>query len=150
MTTCSKKKNIDLDDFKYTSTHEWLYVEGNLITIGVTEVVTKKLGSIIYLDLPDIDDEILTIVPFGEIESVDDTYDVNCPVEGETTEVNETLMNKLDILDTDPYKKGWLIKLYAEDVTAISELMTRDEYEQKFDINLNSRKRKTKLNGSRK
>ena len=145
MATCAKK-NIGLDDFKYTATHEWLHVDGNIVTIGVTEVVTKKLGSIIYLDLPEIDDEILTIVPFCEIESIDDTYDVNCPVEGETTEINETLMNKLDILDTDPYKKGWLIKLYAEDVAPIAELMSKEEYEQKFGINLNSRKRKTRTN----
>ena len=150
MTTCSKKKTIDLEDFKYTATHEWLYVEGNIVTIGVTEIVTRKLGSIVYLDLPEIDDEILTIVPFGEIESVDDTYDVNCPVEGETTEVNEILMNKLDILDTDPYKKGWLLKLFADDVAPIADLMSKEEYERKFSINLNSRKRKPKLTTNRK
>lgn len=140
----SKKTNIDIQSFKFTSNHEWVYLHGNTVVIGVTEIVTNMLGHVIYLDLPNIDDEILTIVPFGELETVDDTYDVNSPFEGDVIEINEALINKLDILSTDPYKKGWLIKMYAEDVTAIDSLMDKDKYEEKFNIELNKRKTKIK------
>ena len=140
----SKKTNIDIESFKFTSNHEWIYLDGNTVVIGITEIAINMLGSIIYLDLPNKGDEVLTIIPFGEIETVEDTYDVSSPVEGEVIEINEALMSKLDTLSTDPYKKGWLIKIYTEDVTGIDSLMDKDKYEKKFSIELNKRKAKVK------
>ncbi|MGR3178246.1 MAG: glycine cleavage system protein H [Candidatus Anammoxibacter sp.] len=137
--------NIDVQSLKFTPTHEWLYIEGNTVVIGVTEIVTNRLGSIVHIDIPMVGDEVLTIVPFCEIESVDDTFDVNSPIEGDVVELNDMLMNKLDILPADPYKKGWLIKLVAGDITSldIDSLMSKEEYENKFKVELNKRKRKS-------
>lgn len=144
MRKSKKRIDIDIQSLKFTPTHEWIYTYGNYVIIGVTEIVTNRLGSIVYLDLPMQGDEVLTIVPFGEIEAIDDTYDVNSPVEGEVVEVNEALMGKLDILSADPYKKGWLIKLRVEDVTPIGSLMSKKEYEDKFKIELNKGQRRTR------
>ena len=90
-----------------------------------------------------VGDEVLTIVPFCEIESVDDTFDVNSPIEGDVVELNEILMNKLDILPADPYKKGWLIKLVAENIPSLDSLMSKEEYENKFKVELDKRNRKS-------
>ena len=144
MLNSQSKLNIDIESLKFTPTHEWLYIEGNTVVIGVTEIVTNQLGSIVYIDIPMVGDEVLTIVPFCEIEAVDDTYDVNSPVEGDVVEINEKLLNKLDVLSADPYRKGWLIKLVAEKITSLDSLMSKEEYENKFKIELNKRKKISK------
>lgn len=146
----SKKINIDLRSLRFTPEHEWVYLEGNTVVIGVTEIVTARLGSALYLDLPVEGDEVLTIVPFGEIESIDDTFDINSPVEGETIAINENLMNRLDVLSSDPYKKGWLIQIYTEDPTPIESLMTGKEYEERYSVQLNQRKKIPKRAANRK
>ncbi|MGR3218706.1 MAG: glycine cleavage system protein H [Candidatus Anammoxibacter sp.] len=145
MPKSQSKLNIDMQSLKFTPTHEWLYVEGNTVVIGVTEIVTNRLGPIVHIDIPMVGDEVLTIVPFCEIEAVDDTFDVNSPIEGDVVEINEKLMNSLDILPADPYKKGWLIKLIAADINSLDldSLMSKEEYESKCEIELNKRKRRS-------
>lgn len=138
---------IDKQTLKYSLTHEWIYLEGNVVVIGVTEYVYKRFGPVINLDLPQIGDEILTCIPFGEIEFINDAFDINSPVEGRVIEVNSLLMNKLDNLLIDPYKKGWLVKISAEDVTPIQSLLNRKEYEEKFgNKSMDLRKRRYTLN----
>ncbi len=141
MSATQTKLEFEIEDLKFTSTHEWLLVEDKTVVIGVTEFVTNALGPAVGLDLPLLEDEVLTIVPFGELEAVEDTFDINSPVEGEVIDVNEFLMNKLEILSADPYKKGWLIKIAVEDMTAINSLMSKAEYEKKFHIELNGKKK---------
>lgn len=141
---------IDKQAIKYSLTHEWIYLEDKVVVIGVTEYVYKRFGPVINLDLPQIGDEILTCVPFGEIEFLNNTFDISSPVEGRVIEVNSLLFNKLDNLSIDPYKKGWLVKISAEDVTPIQSLLNREEYEGKFGIKSKDLRKKKIHNKLRK
>lgn len=140
-----KKLDINIKTLYFTSNHEWIYKDGESVVIGVTEIVVNNLGPIVSLDLPVEGDEILTCVPFGEIESTETTFDVNSPFEGEVSEVNEFLLNKLDLLSSDPYKKGWLIKITPDNVPSFDSLMNKEQYEDKFGIQFKKKTRKTSL-----
>lgn len=131
-----KKLEFEFSSLVFTETHEWIFTEGDTAYIGVTELALSNFGAVVYIDLPLEGDEILTVVPFGEIEFLDNTFDINSPIEGEVVEINETLMNKLDIINLDPYKKGWLVKMVPDDITILSSLMNNEEYEKKFNIQL--------------
>ncbi len=145
MENSQKKLEMELESLRFTDTHEWLYQEGDAVYIGVTELAINKFGHVVYIDLPLEGDEILTVVPFGEIEFIENTFDVNSPIEGEVIEVNEVLMNKLDNLPSDPYRKGWLVKVNPDDVAILSSLMSKDEYETKFDFQLCKKSRAKKV-----
>jgi len=146
MQTSLVKLEIEMESLKFTANHVWVFVDGTSVYIGVTELALNGRGPAVYIDLPVEGDEVLTCVPFGEIEFMEDTFDVNSPIEGEVVEINEILMNKLDMLPVDPYKKAWLVKIVTDDTGMLSSLLTKKEYEKKFNIELgmknNSKKKK--------
>jgi glycine cleavage system H protein len=117
------------ENFRYTKEHEWVLVEGNTGTVGITDHAQEELGDIVYVDLPKVGAVIEQGKSLGSVESVKAVSDVYCPVGGEVTEVNTTLADKPESLNSDPHGAAWLIKLKLSDPAQAQSLMTAAEYE---------------------
>lgn len=102
-------------DLKYTESHEWVRIEGDSATIGITAHAAESLSDLVYLGLPSSGDTLAAGESFGEIESVKAVSDLNSPVSGEVTEVNDSLPDNLGVINTDPYGEGWMVKVKLSD-----------------------------------
>lgn len=118
-----------IEGLYYTKDHEWVKVEGDKAYIGITDFAQDSLGSIVYVELPEIDDEIPAGDVFGVIESVKAASDSYMPISGTVVDVNEEPMDDPTILNSDPYK-NWLIQIEMSDKEELDELMKSDEYEK--------------------
>ncbi|CAK7003297.1 glycine cleavage system protein H [Tissierella sp. P1] len=113
----------------YTKDHEWVKVEGNLAFVGVADYAQHHLGDIVYVELPEIDDEIEKEEAFSAVESVKAAADIYMPVSGKVVEVNEELIDDPALLNADPYE-NWMIKIEMTNKDELEELMTSEEYEK--------------------
>ena len=98
-------------DCQYTEDHEWVRIEGDIATIGITAHATETLSDLVFIDLPEVGDDVTAGEGFGEIESVKAVSDLNAPVSGTVAEVNGALEDNLGDIGADPYGKGWMIKI---------------------------------------
>jgi glycine cleavage system H protein len=117
------------ENYRYTKEHEWVLVEGDTGTIGITDHAQEELGDIVYVDLPKVGATIEQGKSLGSVESVKAVSDVYCPVSGEVTEVNTTLTDKPETLNTDPHGAAWLIKLKLSDPAQAQSLMSATDYQ---------------------
>ena len=117
-------------DLKYSREHEWVRVEGNLATIGITDYAQEELGDIVNVELPDEGDEIHKDEAFGAVESVKASSEVFSPVSGKIAEVNEPLMDAPEMINEDPYDEGWMVKVEISDSSELNDLMDAAGYEQ--------------------
>lgn len=118
-----------VDGLLYSEDHEWVKVEGNVATIGITDLAQDQLGEIVYVELPDVDDELESGDAFGVIESVKAASDSFMPVSGKIVEVNEDLDDEPDSLNSDPYA-NWIIKVELSDESQLDGLMDAKKYEE--------------------
>ncbi len=119
------------NDRKYTESHEWVKVEGDVATLGITDFAIEQLDELVYLDLPEPGDSITKGEPFAEIESVKAQSDIYAMVTGEVLEANEGLADNLDDLMKDPFAAGWMIKIKVEDPGELeSGLLDAEAYEE--------------------
>ena len=118
------------EDSKYAKSHEYIHVEGETGTIGITDYAQKELGDVVFVELPQVGTQLEAGDELGSIESVKAVSELFCPVSGEVTEVNEALADKPELVNTDPYGDGWMIKIKVNDATELDELMPADEYEE--------------------
>ena len=116
------------EDLKYTKTHEWVRLEGDTVTVGITDFAFEQLGDIVFIELPSVGDKVARDNAFGVIESVKAAVDLNSPVSGQVVEVNEALADQLDTIAEDPYGASWMIKVKASDLKELDNLMTAAEY----------------------
>jgi len=117
-------------DLRYDREHEWVRLEGEIATIGITHYAQDQLGEVVYVDLPSVGDEAVAGESFGEIESVKSVSELFSPVSGEIVEVNGALSDAPELVNESPYGDGWMIKVrVADPATALDGLMTADEYE---------------------
>lgn len=116
-------------DLLYTEDHEWLKVEGDTAYIGITDFAQNQLGDIVYVELPEIGDEIDKEDVFSAIESVKAASDSYMPVDGEVLEVNEELIDAPELLNTDAFE-NWIIKIRLTDESQLDDLMSSGEYEE--------------------
>jgi len=116
------------DDLQYTSDHEWIRHEDDIIVIGITDYAQDSLGEIVYIELPGEGDEITKGDPFGAVESTKAVSDVYAPVSGDVVEVNELLLDSPETINEDPYGEGWMIKARPYDPAELDELMDFEEY----------------------
>jgi len=119
-------------NLKYTKDHEWLLIEGNIGTIGITDFAQGELGDIVYLD---VDKNLQTLIAgetFGTIEAVKTVSDLYAPVDGKVLEINEGLNDEPQVINTDPYGKGWIVKVEITNASQINELMTAEEYKNQI------------------
>jgi glycine cleavage system H protein len=118
-------------DLRYLQTHEWHRVEGDTVTIGITQFAADELTDITYVSLPKVGDKIAANGRFGEIESVKATSDLYSGVAGTITAVNNELGNEPGLVNRDPYQAGWMIKLKATNPDDVNKLLSVDEYLKK-------------------
>ena len=119
-----------LEDIKYTSSHEWVRIEGNLVTIGITDYAQHQLGDIVFVELPNVGDTIDKGTTAGEIESVKAVGELLMPVSGEITEINESLKESPEIVNESPYTNGWMIKAKLSNTDEIKGLLSLGDYKK--------------------
>jgi len=115
-------------DLKYTKDHEWIKIEGNNATIGVTDYAQGELGDIVYVEIEALGDELNKEEIFGSVEAVKTVSDLFLPISGKITKMNENLEDNPELINDDPYGKGWIIKMEIKDVSEIEELLTAESY----------------------
>ena len=115
-------------NYKFTKTHEWVKVDGDVATIGITDFAQGELGDITYLELPGVGAEVRQSEPFGVVESVKAASDVYAPVTGEVTEANQALSDDPSLVNTDPEGEGWFFRLRLADTSELDGLMDADAY----------------------
>jgi glycine cleavage system H protein len=115
-------------DLKFSETHEWVKTQGDTATLGITEYAQAQLGDVIYLEFPKVGQKVAAGGKFGVIESVKAASDLFSPVAGEITEVNQALQEHPEVINTDPYGKGWIIKLKISG-SAPTTLMDQKQYD---------------------
>lgn len=116
------------DDLLYVSSHEWIRVEGDEATIGITDHAQAALNDIVYVELPGVGDQFTTDDEFGVVESVKSVSDLFMPLAGEIIASNEALEDAPETINTDPYGEGWLIKIKLTDPTEVATLLSPDDY----------------------
>ncbi len=116
-----------IEGLYYSESHEYVKVEGNIGIIGITDYAQHALGNVVYVDMPEVDDEVEAGEEFGAVESVKAASDLNSPVSGVVVEVNEALEDKPELLNEDAYA-NWIIKVEITDATELDNLMGADEY----------------------
>lgn len=118
-----------LKNLYYTRDHEWLKVKGNEAYIGITDFAQEQLGDIVYVELPEVEDELDKDDTFSAIESVKAASDIYMPVDGIVLEVNEELLDAPELINTDAYE-NWIVKIQLTDEAQLEELLTSEEYEE--------------------
>ncbi len=117
-------------DRKYTKTHEWVLVDGDVATIGITDYAQNELGDITYVELPGVGDDLGQSDSFGIVESVKAASDIYMPVAGEVTEANGDTEDAPELLNSSPYQDAWLIRVKLSDAAQLDALMDADTYEK--------------------
>jgi glycine cleavage system H protein len=115
-------------DLKYTKDHEWIRVEGDEAYIGITEFAQRELGDIVYIDITSIGQEVEKDAVFGTVEAVKTVSDLFMPVTGTIIELNPALDKQPELVNTDPYGDGWMVKVTLTDVTALDSLLSATDY----------------------
>ena len=115
-------------DLKYTKDHEWVKIEGNNAIIGITDYAQGELGDIVYVEIESLGDELSKEEIFGSVEAVKTVSDLFLPLSGKITEMNEELEDNPELINDDPYGKGWIIKMEIKDVSEIEESLTAKSY----------------------
>ena len=119
---------IDPTRLKYTPTHEWVSLDGDIATIGISRFAVDQLTDLIMIDLPSVGDRLTPGKGFGEIESVKAVSDIYSPVGGEVIEVNASVASDVQTLNEDPYTKGWLVKVKVDDPSTVALLLDHAAY----------------------
>lgn len=117
-------------DLKYSSTHEWVRIDGDVATVGITDHAQAELGDIVYLDLTEVGRMLKPEEQFGEIESVKAVSELFSPISGEVIETNTAIADKTDVINTDPFGHGWLMKVRLSNSEQLAALMTAADYEK--------------------
>ncbi|AVL76431.1 MULTISPECIES: glycine cleavage system protein GcvH [Staphylococcus] len=117
-------------ELKYSKEHEWVKIEGNTVTIGITEYAQSELGDIVFVELPETDDDIDEGESFGSVESVKTVSELYAPVSGKVVETNDELEDSPEFVNESPYEKAWMVKVELSDESQLDELMSADQYSE--------------------
>jgi glycine cleavage system H protein len=117
------------EDLLYTEEHEWVYVDGDVAIVGITDYAQGELGDVIFVELPEIGAQVQQLEPFGSIEAVKTVSDVFAPVSGEIVEVNSELEANPQLINQDPYGEGWIVKIKMSDPKEVESLLSAEEYQ---------------------
>lgn len=113
----------------YTKEHEWIRVDGDIATVGITAYAAGELGDVVFVELPAVGAQTKQMEPFGTIEAVKAVSDLFAPVSGQVVEVNETLSDKPEVVNSDPYGEGWMIKVKMADKAELNNLLSPEAYQ---------------------
>ena len=117
------------EDLHYSKDHEWIRIEGETGTVGITDHAQDSLGDVVFVELPRVGEKFEAHEAFGNVESVKAVSELFCPVSGEVVEMNEALQDEPEKVNTDPYGAGWMIRLRLNNASDVDRLMTAAEYE---------------------
>jgi len=115
-------------DLKYTKDHEWVKIEGDVVTVGITDFAQGELGDIVYVEVETVDETLEAEEIFGTVEAVKTVSDLFLPVSGEIIEFNTLLEDEPEKVNTDPYGEGWMIKIKCSDTAQIDQLLSAEDY----------------------
>jgi glycine cleavage system H protein len=118
------------EDNQYAKSHEYIHLEGDIGTIGITDYAQKELGDVVFVEVPQVGSELEAGDELGSIESVKAVSELFSPVSGEVVEVNELLVDNPALVNTDPYGDGWMVRIKVSDPTEVDDLMTAEEYDE--------------------
>ena len=118
------------ENLKYTKDHEWISIDGDIATVGITDFAQSELGDIVYVEVDTIDENLNKDDVFGTVEAVKTVSDLFLPVSGEILEFNESLNDNPDLINESPYDEGWIIKMKVEDSDQLSELLDSKSYSE--------------------
>ena len=118
------------EELKYTKDHEWVKIDGDIATIGITEFAQGELGDIVYVEIETEGDELSNNEIFGTVEAVKTVSDLFMPISGTVTEVNSNLEDQPEIVNSSPYDEGWMIKVSISDTSELDALLTADQYKE--------------------
>lgn len=118
------------ENLKYTKDHEWLKIDGNVATVGITEFAQSELGDIVYVEVETLDETLGKDEVFGTVEAVKTVSDLFLPLSGEIIEFNEALEDEPEKVNTDPYGEGWMVKVKFSDQSELENLMDADAYKK--------------------
>ena len=116
------------ENLKYTKDHEWVKIEGNIATIGVTDFAQSELGDIVFVEIETLDEELDAEEVFGSVEAVKTVSDLFMPLGGNVIEINENIESSPELVNSDPYGKGWMIKIEIKDASEIENLLSFEAY----------------------
>src|SRR5215470_8668387 len=117
------------EDLSYTKDHEWVRVKGDQAAVGITDHAQEQLGDVVYVELPKVGDRFEATEPFGSVESVKAVSEIYMPIAGTVTEINEALNDSPELVNEDPYGRGWMIAVKIENPAQIDGLLSAAEYE---------------------
>ncbi|KKI93381.1 glycine cleavage system protein H [Bacillus sp. SA1-12] len=115
-------------ELRYSEEHEWVKVEGDKVRIGITDFAQSELGDIVFVELPQVGDEIQADEPFGSVESVKTVSELYAPISGKVVEINEDLDDSPEFVNESPYEKAWMIVIEPANVADVENLMTAEQY----------------------
>ena len=122
---------MDPKSLRFAPSHEWVSLEGDIATIGISRFAVDQLTDLIVIELPAVGSKLTAGKSFGEVESVKAVSDLYAPISGEVVEVNSQVASDVQLLAQDPYEIGWLVKIRVDDPAAVNDLMDHDAYEKK-------------------
>jgi glycine cleavage system H protein len=118
------------NDLKYTKSHEWVRVDGDVATVGITDFAQSELGDIVFVETPSVGRVVQTEESFGTVESVKTVSDLYAPIAGEVVEVNAALGAQSELVNSDPYGSGWIVKIKMSDAAGADALLSPEAYTQ--------------------
>ncbi len=118
------------DDLYYTESHEWVRIDGDLATIGISDFAQHELGDIVFVELPDAGAKVSAGEPCGSIEAVKAVEDINCPISGKVEEKNSDLEDSPDMINKSPYEDGWLFKVRMSNMDELENLLSASDYQK--------------------
>ena len=121
------------EELRYTEEHEWVKLDGNVATVGITDFAQSELGDIVYLEIDSLDTEINSNEVFGTVEAVKTVSDLFMPIAGKVIEVNPSLEDKPELVNEDPYGEGWIIKIHITEESQIDSLLSPSDYKNLID-----------------
>ncbi|WP_243064101.1 glycine cleavage system protein GcvH [Humibacter sp. RRB41] len=115
-------------DRRYTAEHEWVLLDGDIATVGITDYAAEKLGDVVFVDLPAVGSDAAEGAVVGEIESTKSVGELFAPVSGEVVEINDAVVDSPELVNTDPFGAGWLVKVRVSDVALLEDLLDATAY----------------------
>ena len=116
------------EDLRYTKEHEWARLEKGRVRVGITQFAADRLSDVVFIELPAVGTIVKSLEPFGVIESVKAASDLYAPVSGTVVEVNRTLVDAPELVNSDPYDQGWMILIQPQDLSELDRLLAADQY----------------------
>ena len=116
-------------DLRYATSHEWARLDGDIITVGITDHAQEALGDLVFVELPEVGDSVNAGDEAGVVESVKAASDIYAPVSGEVVEINPALEDTPELINSDPYGEGWMYKIKVSDLAELDDMMSADEYD---------------------